>query len=95
MQILLNIFQSVAFWFQHVGLMRPLLNLEPAKFLPIFFLAKNWKYFKQTKLALVRPGHKSTNKSVLKSLLELDQFLLELVDVVILTDLCSVFIELS
>jgi len=24
--------------------------------LPIFFLAKYWKYFKQTKLALVRPG---------------------------------------
>ena len=39
-------------------------------------------------------GAKSTNQSVLKSLLAVDQFLLGLADVVNFSDLCSVCIEL-
>jgi len=54
---LLRIFQSVTFWFQHVGLKRPL-----PKFGTCEIFAKTWKYFEQTKLAQIySTGRKPDN----------------------------------
>ena len=53
---LLRIFQSITFWFQHVGLIRPLPKSGTCEIFAIFFPRQQLEYFKQTKLALVRPG---------------------------------------